>query len=467
MAERAVITINGPGHDGTRVLLQEGITSFGRLPSNDVVLLDDLVSRNHARITFFEGRATLQDLGSHNGSYVNGQRIDAAQLLEPGDLCRIGSFQILYRWTAIADASIEEGSTRTSSSLLAQIEAARSQTDDHPQALQVLLRATEALATASEVDDYLRRMLELALDQTGAERGAYVEPKSAGLKLIHVCGPDGNATDAQVVPAVVEWAVSKRFPLRVDDLAHDLRFEGPSQSILCVPVAYEDDVLGAFHLTRALPPFAPEGLDTLIAVAHLTGVGIQASRARRTTAKTRLAADTLARSFSTGVAEAIAAGGSPELQSRRVTLLTITLRDWPSGVGLQQIRSRIAPLLEAFCRAVTRASGDWHIGPGPSLCAIFDDDAGPARAVGVVDVLRGLLLPSTPPGLRAAITRGSVLAGVAEAGTYRLAIVAGPATDENEQLLARMPAGHVRLTEAAARVYPGPLRAVDGGFEPT
>ena len=87
----AYIIIHGPGHDGTRLQLREGITSFGRLPSNDVILLGDLVSRHHARITYFEGRATLQDLGSHNGTFVNGIRVRNAIPINEGDLIELGT----------------------------------------------------------------------------------------------------------------------------------------------------------------------------------------------------------------------------------------------------------------------------------------------------------------------------------------------------------------------------------------
>src|SRR5215813_5072491 len=91
----AYIIIHGPGHDGTRLALREGITSFGRLPSNDVILLGDLVSRHHSRITFFEGKATLQDLGSHNGSWVNGERV-TTRVLKKDDLVRIGNFRLAF-----------------------------------------------------------------------------------------------------------------------------------------------------------------------------------------------------------------------------------------------------------------------------------------------------------------------------------------------------------------------------------
>lgn len=103
----AYIVIEGPGHDGTRLPLREGITSFGRLPSNDVILLGDLVSRHHSRITFFEGRATLQDLGSHNGSWVNGEQVQS-KVLKEGDVCRVGNFRVAFHPGEISSAGFDD-----------------------------------------------------------------------------------------------------------------------------------------------------------------------------------------------------------------------------------------------------------------------------------------------------------------------------------------------------------------------
>lgn len=107
----AYIIIHGPGHDGTRLALREGITSFGRLPSNDVILLGDLVSRHHSRITFFEGKATLQDLGSHNGSWVNDEKV-TTRVLHEGDTVRIGNFRLSFHEGAIG-SSAENGFEET------------------------------------------------------------------------------------------------------------------------------------------------------------------------------------------------------------------------------------------------------------------------------------------------------------------------------------------------------------------
>jgi len=58
----------------------EGEVTIGRSPANDVVLNDPQVSRRHARIILEDGRVTIEDVGSLNGTYVNGERAGRARL---------------------------------------------------------------------------------------------------------------------------------------------------------------------------------------------------------------------------------------------------------------------------------------------------------------------------------------------------------------------------------------------------
>lgn len=68
--------------------------SIGRSLSNDIVLADHLVSRNHARINYTHQRFQITDLVSNNGTMVNGQKITQPdyQLVIPTDVISIGSY---------------------------------------------------------------------------------------------------------------------------------------------------------------------------------------------------------------------------------------------------------------------------------------------------------------------------------------------------------------------------------------
>src|SRR5512133_1710953 len=63
---------------------------IGRAPDVQVALLDGAVSRHHARIAVGGGPVGLEDLGSSNGSLVNGERCGGIMTLLPGDRLTIG-----------------------------------------------------------------------------------------------------------------------------------------------------------------------------------------------------------------------------------------------------------------------------------------------------------------------------------------------------------------------------------------
>jgi pSer/pThr/pTyr-binding forkhead associated (FHA) protein len=68
-------------------------TSIGRHGDNEIILPDSQVSRHHAEIVMQGGRWLIADLGSANGTYVNGKRLAGTQVLNHGDLVRVGQTQ--------------------------------------------------------------------------------------------------------------------------------------------------------------------------------------------------------------------------------------------------------------------------------------------------------------------------------------------------------------------------------------
>lgn len=80
---------------GQRVPLSNQVVSIGRAPDSTIVLGDQNASRRHAEIRPIEGRFALVDLGSTNGTWVNGRRI-AEQILDDGDELTFGQTILRY-----------------------------------------------------------------------------------------------------------------------------------------------------------------------------------------------------------------------------------------------------------------------------------------------------------------------------------------------------------------------------------
>lgn len=98
-----LIAQEGPQHSA-RFLLDAGMARndgpddgivAGRHPEADIFLDDVTVSRRHALFQFNAGRFELTDVGSLNGTYVNGDRVDHVSLTN-GDEVRIGKFAFIY-----------------------------------------------------------------------------------------------------------------------------------------------------------------------------------------------------------------------------------------------------------------------------------------------------------------------------------------------------------------------------------
>jgi pSer/pThr/pTyr-binding forkhead associated (FHA) protein len=81
----------------TRFPVRDGATSIGRSSASDIVLKsDDYASGHHARLTRHGGLLYVEDMGSTNGTFVNGRKTVGATPLRRGDTVRIGSTSFRY-----------------------------------------------------------------------------------------------------------------------------------------------------------------------------------------------------------------------------------------------------------------------------------------------------------------------------------------------------------------------------------
>ena len=77
--------------EGQQAIELRAVNSLGRHPNNTIQLLDKIVSKEHCIVEVRDGRFILRDLGSLNGTYVNGERVRGEMLLKHGDEIALGS----------------------------------------------------------------------------------------------------------------------------------------------------------------------------------------------------------------------------------------------------------------------------------------------------------------------------------------------------------------------------------------
>ena len=172
------------GRDSSFVfpLPEEGAVVVGRGAETGLQLTDRLASREHARIVAGPALATVEDLGSHNGTFVNDQRTRGAVSLVPGDVIAIGESRLVY-------AGVTRGSSRVVSVdrfreiVAAEIERARE-----------LGRGAAVVALAFEGGGVTHEKLEAHLEGElrSIERLAFTGPYEAIVLL-----PERSADDAE------------------------------------------------------------------------------------------------------------------------------------------------------------------------------------------------------------------------------------------------------------------------------
>src|SRR5437867_240689 len=92
---QAVLIVKRGPNAGSKFLIDKEITTAGRHPESEIFLNDVTVSRRHVEIHHEGGRYLMKDAGSLNGSYLNRERVEVAELTN-GDELQIGKFKLMF-----------------------------------------------------------------------------------------------------------------------------------------------------------------------------------------------------------------------------------------------------------------------------------------------------------------------------------------------------------------------------------
>ena len=279
----------------------------GRQTGFEIILDDTSVSRKHAEVRDTDEGWQVFDLGSTNGTYVNGSRLASGsghKLLRPADIIRFGKVEMAVE---ALDHVIEpeesdtarlqvEASTRCSwdeaVAGVAQIDGGSSPRPGEQ--LQALLRAGRHLIQIEREDDLLHSILNDAVHVLDAQRGAIVlaDGPKAELKLRALAtGPRTKSPGrfnysknlARKAFEAGESILYTSMHLDPELAAAQSIADGGMASVLCVLLRTPRRRLGILHLDRTQwqKPFTPDDLHLADALAAQVSAGIECAQLLR------------------------------------------------------------------------------------------------------------------------------------------------------------------------------------------
>ena len=339
--------------------------TVGRALTNDVALLDPTVSRRHASLVVDESGIDLSDLGSSNGTFVNGERVERARL-SAGDVLTFGklSFNVsesdatengadtngaryaptIIRQRAVPDAQqafAEALRASGSQPVLDETAIVMPDEDRVRQKLALLLEVSKALTRAFDADALLERIATIVFQILDVDRFSILLMDDAGDLAPSIARDRGGTSLGRTVPlSIARKAIEEKVAILSDNAPEDLRFRGQSivhqqvRSAVCAPlVGSENRALGVLYvdsLTNA-HRFTENDLDFVVAFSGIVAVAIENSRFAERIRKEMLKRSNFERFFSPGMAariadatEALELGG----ERRNVAVLFADIRNF-------------------------------------------------------------------------------------------------------------------------------------------
>ena len=112
MASQFQLIMRSGPTPGAAFSLEGDQLTVGRDSTNEIVINDAEISRRHARLTFQGGKYVIEDLGSTNGTFVNGQRLAGPRVLKAGEVVSFGEQIVLVFEVTNFDAAATIASPR-------------------------------------------------------------------------------------------------------------------------------------------------------------------------------------------------------------------------------------------------------------------------------------------------------------------------------------------------------------------
>ena len=299
---------------GTRFELEKPVVAVGRDVRNDIHLQDTEISRRHAELRQADESFTVHDLGSSNGTFVNGTAI-STHVMQSGDQLLMGRTLLLYTGggaSAVIDGKVDivtSGRNDDSRILHSMTESEGSRSLLHAEVtgsespwlararsnLQVMYRTALAVSHTLDIDELLDRIMSLIFEWVEADRGCImlVNNETGTLEPRVRRNREGISSGAaiSISKTILDYVTEHAEGVLTSNAKDDKRWDtGASilnmdiREAICVPMRGRYGVVGVIYIDTSSPPqqleeegnkFREEHLKLMIAIAHQAALAVE------------------------------------------------------------------------------------------------------------------------------------------------------------------------------------------------
>jgi signal transduction histidine kinase len=271
------------------------------------------MSRRHAEVTFQSGRFHIRDLGSANGTFVNGRKL-AETVLQHGDTIRLGHTRLTFQLAQVETSAsvsvtnvqlVDDSAGGPHSAIIQQLHAEPNSSVAMWPAerfgSELLYQVAEHLVRpVHDLETLLQTVLSLTLDTIKADRGCILLRESGGGELqpivFHRRGQTSDHEEHMPISRTITGYVLKHGKaVRTSDALHDTRFDGGNSIVssgireaICAPMRGQEELIGVVYLditsdagqsTLTLAErLNDEHLKLVLAVARQTALAVESRR---------------------------------------------------------------------------------------------------------------------------------------------------------------------------------------------
>ena len=265
---------------------------IGRGTDCDIVLTDPLCSRVHAIVVQENDGWWLRDASSRNGSFVNGQKINEAKLVD-GCFMRVGSTEFSFHLAEQPPTACDQSDGNVTQTIIKDkpidsvdmdlIAWTDLQESQHSRDLLLLYQLSLKLLRCNDPDEVIEASLELLHERTRASLVGFLWLSDEGeLKPKHFVPPDA-AEQVSLSDTLTQMVCNKRHAVWI---ANEASGTGDSLNdyadAVCVPLSDELATLGAIHVYLERGRFPQEDFEFTISLANILVAALVRARQQAT-----------------------------------------------------------------------------------------------------------------------------------------------------------------------------------------